>query len=55
MVALQAGAEDLGDPVGGQSPQAELTASLEQLVDWKVALEHKIEAVLDLTDRIGAR
>ena len=55
MVALQAGTEDLGDPVGGQSPQAKLTASLEQLVDWKVALEHEIEAVLDLTDRIGAR
>jgi len=55
VVARQAGAEDLGDLVGGQSPQAKLTASLEQLVDGKVALEHKIEAVLDLTDRIGAR
>ena len=54
VVALQAGAEDLGDLVGGQSPQAKLTASFEQLVDGKVALEHKIEAVLDLTDRIGA-
>ena len=32
MVALQAGAEDLGDPVGGQSPQAKLTASLEQAI-----------------------
>jgi hypothetical protein len=38
-----------------QSPQAKLTASLEQLVDGKVALEDKIEAVLDLTDRIDAR
>src|ERR1700752_4590609 len=55
VVALQAGAEDLGDLVGGQSPQAELTASLEQLVDGKVALEHKSEAAIDLTDRIGAR
>jgi len=48
VVALQAGAEDLGDLVGGQSPRAKLTASLEQLVDRKVAFEHKIEAVLDL-------
>ena len=55
MVALQAAAEDLSDLVGGQSPQAKLTAALEQLVDGKVALEYKIETVLDLTDRIGAR
>jgi putative heme iron utilization protein len=55
VVALKAGAEDLGDLVRGQSPQAKLTASLEQLVDGKVALEDKIEALFDLTDRIGAR
>src|SRR5215475_3978868 len=55
VVTLNAGAEHLGDLVGGQSPQAKLTASLEQLVDGKVALEDKIEAVLDLTDRIAAR
>jgi hypothetical protein len=55
MAALQAGVEDLGDLVRCQSPQAELTASLEQLVDRKVALEDKVEAVLDLSDRIDAR
>jgi hypothetical protein len=55
MVVLQATAEDLGDLVGGQSPQAKLTAPLEQFVDGKVALEYKIETVLDLTNRIGAR
>ena len=54
VVAPQARAEYLGYFVGGQSPQAKLTASLEQLVDGKVALEDKIEAVLDLTDRIAA-
>ena len=31
--AVQACAEDLGDLVGGQSPQAELAAPFEQLVD----------------------
>ena len=54
VVAPQERAEYLGYFVGGQSPQAKLTASLEQLVDGKVALEDKIEAVLDLTDRIAA-
>jgi hypothetical protein len=54
VVARDARAEHLGDLVRGQSPQAKFTASLEQLVDGKVALEDKIEAVFDLTDRIGA-
>ena len=31
--AVQAGAENLGDLVGGEPPQAEFAASLEQLVD----------------------
>jgi hypothetical protein len=39
--AVQAGAEDLGNLVGGKPPQAEFTTSLEQLVDGKVALENK--------------
>src|SRR5215831_15416825 len=55
VVTLEADAEDFRDLVRGQSPQAEFTASLEQLVDGKVALEDKIEAVLDLTDRVDAR
>jgi hypothetical protein len=33
--AVQAGAEDLGNFVGGEPPQAEFTTSLEQLVDGK--------------------
>ena len=45
VVAHQAGAEDLRDLVGGQSPQAKFAAAFEQLVDGKVALEYKIEAV----------
>jgi hypothetical protein len=39
--AVQASAEDLGNLVGGEPPQAEFTTSLEQLVDGKVALENK--------------
>ncbi len=52
--AVQPGAEDLGDLVGGQPPQAELAAALEQLVDGKVALKDKVAAILDLGDRIKA-
>jgi hypothetical protein len=54
VVALKAGAERLGYLMRGQSPQAKFTAAFEQLVDGKVALEDKIEAVFDLTDRIDA-
>ena len=53
--AVQAGAEDLGDLVGGQPPQAEFAAALEQFVDGKVALEDEVAAILDLGDRIEAR
>ena len=52
--AVQAGAEDLGNLVGGKPPQAEFTTSLEQLVDGKVALENKVTAILDLADGIEA-
>src|SRR6267142_465325 len=47
-LAVQPGAEDLGGLGGGQPPQAELAAALEQLVDGKVALEDKVAAILDL-------
>jgi hypothetical protein len=40
--AVQAGAEDRGNLVGGEPPQAEFTTSLEQLVDGKVTLENKL-------------
>ena len=52
--AVQAGAEDRGNLVGGEPPQAEFTTSLEQLVDGKVALENKVTAILDLADGIEA-
>jgi len=54
MPAMQAGAEDLGNLVGCEPPQAEFTTSLEQLVDGKVALENKVTSVLDLADGIEA-
>src|SRR5580658_895792 len=52
--AVQAGAEDLGNLVGGEPPQAEFATSLEQLADGKVALENKVTAILDLGDGIEA-
>jgi hypothetical protein len=51
---VQAGAENLGDLVGGEPPQAEFAASLEHFVDRKVALENKVTAILDLADGIEA-
>jgi hypothetical protein len=45
-------AEDLGDLVGGQPPQAEFAAAFEQLVDREVALEDEVAAILDLSDRV---
>src|SRR5262252_4689510 len=54
-LAMQALPEDLGDLVGCQPPQPQLTASLEQLVDGKVLLEDEVTAVFDLRDRIEAR
>jgi len=50
--AVQAGAEDLGDFVGGQPPQTEFAATFEQLVVGKVPLEDEVAAILDLGDRI---
>ena len=53
-IAIDAGAEDGGDLVGAEPPQAEFAAALEQLVDGKVALEDEVAAILDLGDRIKA-
>ena len=57
-------AEDFGDLVvglqptgltrGGQPPQAEFAAAFEQLVDWEVALEDEVAAILNLGDRVKA-
>ena len=38
-----------------QSPQPQLTAALEQLMDWEVPLEDEVVAVFDLRDLIEAR
>src|SRR6266567_3469238 len=46
--AVEARAEDFGDLVGGQSPQAEFAAAFEQLVDGKVAFEDEVAAIFDL-------
>jgi hypothetical protein len=52
--SAHAGAEDFGDLVGRQPPQAEFAAAFEQLVDREVVLEDEVAAVLDLGDRIKA-
>src|SRR5712672_2474619 len=48
-------AEEFRDPVGSESPKADLTAALENLMDRKVALEDEVAAVLDLPDGVEAR
>jgi len=48
-------AEELRDPVGRQSPKADLAAALEDLMDRKVALEDEVAPVLDLPDGVEAR
>ena len=52
--AVHAGAEDRGDLIGRQPPQAEFAATFEQLVDREVALEDEVAAILDLGDRVKA-
>ena len=44
---VQANAEDLTDAVGGEAPQADLTAALENLMDWEVALEDEVAGITD--------
>ena len=51
---VDADAEDLADAVGRQPPEADLAASLEDLVDGEVALEDEIAAILDLDDGVEA-
>src|SRR5450631_3431008 len=48
-------AKDFTDPVGGQPPQSDFAAPLEDLVDGKVAFEDEVAAVLDLGDSVEAR
>src|SRR3972149_3124921 len=47
-----AGAEDLRYLVGGETPQPQLAAALEDFVNRKVALEDEVAAVLDLADGV---
>ena len=54
VIAAQTCAEDLGNLVGSQAPQTKFTASLEQLVDGKVAFEDEVAAVFDLGDGVEA-
>src|SRR3990167_8402930 len=49
---VDAGAEDLRYLVGGETPQPQLAATLEDLVDRKVALEDEVAAILDLADGV---
>ena len=53
--AVKAPAEDRGNLVCGQPPQAEFAAALEQFMDRKVSLENEVAAVLDLGDGVEAR
>src|SRR5215471_6228582 len=45
---MQAGTEDLADPVGRQPPETDLAAALEDLVNGEVAFEDEVAAVLNL-------
>jgi hypothetical protein len=53
-LAVEARAKDFGDLVGGEPPQPEFAAALEQLVDREIAFEDEVAAVLDLGNRIKA-
>src|SRR6202165_898204 len=47
--------KELRDPVGSQSPKADLAAAFENLMDREVALEDEVAAVLYLPDGVKAR
>jgi hypothetical protein len=50
----QSMSEDLGDSTGGHLPEPQLTTPFEDLVDWEMAFENEIAAVLKLSDGIVA-
>src|SRR5271166_6514247 len=52
--AVQAPAEDLRNAVGAQPQQSQVTGTLEELVDGKVAPEDQVAAILDLLDGVVA-
>jgi hypothetical protein len=47
--------KEFRDPVGSQSPKADLAAALENLMDREVALEDEVAAVLYLPEGVKAR
>src|SRR5215813_3039641 len=49
---VHAPAKDLGDAVGAQAQQAQITGALEQPVDGEVAPEDQVAAVLDLLEGV---
>jgi len=51
---VQPDAEDFTDPVGRQTPEADLTAALEDLVNGKVALEDEVARVFNLRQGVEA-
>ena len=50
----EAKAKHLGDLVGGQAEEAEITGALEQFVDGKVPAEDKVATVFDLLKAVVA-
>ena len=52
---VQADAENLADAVSSEAPQADLAASLEDLVNRKMTLEDEVPAVFDLGYGIETR
>src|SRR5258705_472199 len=54
-LAAQPHAEDLADPVGGQSPESEFAGTFEDFVDGEVPLEDEVAAVFDLGDGVEPR
>src|ERR1700746_486801 len=48
-------AKEFRDPVGSQSPKADLAAAFENLMDREAALEDEVAAVLNLPDSVEAR
>ncbi|HYN24199.1 MAG TPA: hypothetical protein VES69_04070, partial [Pyrinomonadaceae bacterium] len=44
--------KDLRDLVGGETRESQLAGALEDLVDWEIAPEDEIAAVLDLIQRV---
>jgi hypothetical protein len=50
---VQPDAEDLADAVGGEAPQADFAAALEDLGDGKVTFENEVATVLATVLNLG--